>query len=311
MLLFSNCVGPWTGQDLYRGGESSPRKQSPSFGDLIDHLRRHCRVMRTLMLAVQRSIAPHSFAVLNMLLLAVDASKRGVLLPSQLLKELKVVSPATRLITGTGLAPWLTKLSTDVRVLVNTRDQCISDVILGKTEYEPHHRRLSFTLPITFEELVAKYACDNMDDNIDLLKSKLLTLEGMIHVFTKELTLAQESFILSLKVLENMGLEMEVVACELYNSIAQLMVTKHRDWNDENKKRVRAECMAWLSSSDGQLALQLEIVKLTKANTKIAKRMNQDEIDMKAYKNIYQARVKSKLAGIVDPTVTSVEAASR
>ena len=232
-------------------------------------------------------------------------------MPSLLLKELKEFSPATRMIVGTSLFSWLQKMNTDVRVLLNTHDQCISDISLGKTEYDPHHRRLTFTLPITFEELVAKYACDNSDDNIDLLKAKLLTLEGMIHIFTKNLTLAQESFILSLKVLENMSFDMEVLACELYNSIAQLMVTKYRDWNEENKKRVRAECMAWLSSSDGQLALQLEIVKLTKANTKIARRMNRDEIDMKAYKNIYQARVKSKLAGSVDPTVTSVEAASR
>ena len=267
--------------------------------------------MKALMLSVQRSIAPNSFAVLIMLLLAVDTTKRGVLQPSQLMQELKDLAPATRLTVGTGLMSWLQKMNTDVRVLVNTRDQCISDVILGKTEYEPHHRRLTFTLPIAFEELVAKYACDNMDDNIDLFKSKLLTLEGMIHVFNKELSLAQESFILSLKILEGTSFDMEVVACELYNSIAQLMVTKHRDWNEENKKRVRAECMAWLSSSDGQLALQLEIVKLTKANTKMARRMNQDEIDVKAYKNIYQARVKSKLAGTVDPTVTSVEAASR
>lgn len=207
--------------------------------------------------------------------------------------------------------PWLQKLGTEVRVLVNSHDQCISDVILGKTEYDPHHRRLNFTLPVTFEELLSKYACDNTDDNIDLLKSKLLTLEGMIHVFTHQVDLAQESFILSLKMLENMGLDMEVMACELYNSIAQLMVSKHRNWNEENKKRVRAECMAWLSSSEGQLALQLEVVKLTKANTKMAKRMNREEVDMKAYKNIYQARVKSRLASTVDPTLTSVEAASR
>jgi hypothetical protein len=88
-------------------------------------------------------------------------------------------------------------------------------------------------------------------------------------------------------------------------------VTKRRNWNEQCKTRMRHEAMSWLSTGEGQVALQLEIVRVTKSNSTSARRLDREEVDIRAYKNIFQDRLKTLRAGVVDPTVTSVEAASR
>lgn len=310
--------GSWSGQNLYEdpgaaaSSTTAPSSQSPSWGDVIDFLRRDCTLMKAWMQSVHLSIAPQSLAVLNLVLMHADALKKGVLYPAQLTKAFMEITAASRLIVGSGIYTWFSKLITEVRVLVNTQDACLSDIALGKTEYAPHHRRVSFLLPIAFEELIAKYSCDNIDDNMDLLRSKLLTLEGMIHVFSQTIAAAEDSFIKALRSLEALGVEMDVIACELYNSIAQLMITKHRHWQEQHKKKVRGEAMQWLSTAEGQVALQQEIVKITKSNTKATtQRSSREEIDIRAYKSIFQERMRQLKATAQDPTITSVEAASR
>ena len=53
----------------------------------------------------------------------------------------------------------------------------------------------------------------------------------------------------ALRQIEALGLEQEPAACELYNSIAQLMVVKHRAWNTSKKERANKEALRYVNMS--------------------------------------------------------------
>jgi hypothetical protein len=43
----------------------------------------------------------------------------------------------------------------------------------------------------------------------------------------------------------------QVTACELYNSIAQLMITKHRKWDEQHKTKLKKQGMHMINSRVG------------------------------------------------------------
>ena len=322
-FLIQSEFGAWNGQNIYEEHpEINPNKLCPSWGDVVDFLRRDCVVMKTWMDSIYNSLAPQSLSIFQLLLNHLNSSSDkiingGVFFPSQLLPALSQMTSAARMVVGSDILSWSSKLSTEVRVLINTAEKCLSDISLAKTEYDPHHRRLSFHLPITFEELVAKYACGNLDENVDLLQSKLLTLQGMIHVFANENSFAEENFLSSLRILESLGIDMEVISCELYNSIAQLMVTKQSVSDEQLKGSRKNDAMVWLATSDGQAHLEHEIQQLRRVNlgtgkNGLYKRLSAEELEMKAYKNIFNERLRTMGAiESSDSSVSSIEAASR
>jgi hypothetical protein len=74
----------------------------------------------------------------------------------------------------------------------------------------------------------------------------VFTLLGVSQVFSNKLLAAEDNLKNAVKQLEKLGLEMEVSACELYNSIAQLMITKHRQRKGQRKVGLKREAIDWL-----------------------------------------------------------------
>jgi hypothetical protein len=74
----------------------------------------------------------------------------------------------------------------------------------------------------------------------------VLTLLGVCQIFSNKLPAAEENLKEALRQIEQLGMEMELTACELYNSIAQLMITKKRQWEAQRKGRVKREALDWL-----------------------------------------------------------------
>jgi hypothetical protein len=146
--------------------------------------------------------------------LLTDISKKGIISIQQCITCFKNISLAARLVVGSNLQSWLSKVNTEIRVLINIKENCISDILLGKTEYEANHRRITFTLPIIIEEVLAQYACSNVDESMELIQSKLCTLDGMIFVFSQNISKAEDNFIHALKILESLGFDMEVISCK-------------------------------------------------------------------------------------------------
>jgi hypothetical protein len=83
------------------------------------------------------------------------------------------------------------------------------------------------------EEFLALYVLSSssiVEHQLDLLKVQLYTIQGIYAIYNDLLDEAEEHLKRALNMLESHGMEMEVIACELYNSIAQMMILKHRNW---------------------------------------------------------------------------------
>jgi hypothetical protein len=76
--------------------------------------------------------------------------------------------------------------------------------------------------------------------------------------------LAEESLQSALNLLERLGLEMEVVGCELYNSIAQMMIMKYRHWMSNKKRRSKEIAEEWVNTEEGKLATKNQMKSIKK-----------------------------------------------
>eukprot|EP01033_Poteriospumella_lacustris_P008684 gene8686-6245_t len=76
---------------------------------------------------------------------------------------------------------------------------------------------------------------------------------------------ADETLKKALKELEACGMEMELVACELYNAISQMMIARYQIWQSTKKQRYRQEAEEWLISGTTEankaLKNQMKLVK--------------------------------------------------
>jgi hypothetical protein len=152
-------------------------------------------------------------------------------------------------------------------------------------------------------------------------------------MFTGKLSMAEENMKEALGLLESLGLETDLTSCELYNSIAQLMVLKHRQWHNEKKTRCKKATALWIDSTEGMKALAEETSKLLK-HQQSQLRSEKDKIDYdgnfassrplsprakllresaeaKAKLNIVKTHIRELMANESDPTLPSVEAAYR
>lgn len=302
--------GSWSGQPLEDEARLEERASTPVYGELVSFLRLESPSLRCWLESVHLLLAPQSLAALELVLAHADGGG-ATLSPARLVLALSEVSAAARVVAGTGLLAWLGKLNTEARVLVDVAQGRLSDVAQGRSEYEEGYVRVVVQIPLAFEELLAKYACDNLDDSAELLEARLQTTQGMAHVFGKETALAEEAFVRALRMLEAAGVEMEICACELYNSVAQLMISRHRQWQEGRKNKSRQEALSWLSTLAGQAAVQQEAARAARSSLRSQRRVSREEEDLRVYKKVFADRWRALRSSTADPTASSVEAASR
>ena len=184
-----------------------------------------------------------------------------------------------------------------------------------------------YELPVLWEEVQAMLVGESIDDQVDLLRSQVVTLLGVVHMFGGKIDSAEESMREALKIMEKIGLEQEVASCELYNSIAQMMIIKYRDWHGQRKERVKKETAKYMASEKGRVAVKKETelkrkLYLEKEADKnddilvdprdvVLTREVRDALAESARESVTRRFVKEYNQSEPDPTKKAVEAAYR
>jgi len=115
----------------------------------------------------------------------------------------------------------------------------------------------------------------------------------------------------ALKTVELHSLELEVPACELYNSIAQMMIMKHRQWHAKKKERLKAEATKFVETPEGQAEVEQESKILRRKAKEHGNTLNLEQAYLKAVSIITKRKVKTLATQESDPTTPSLVAAYR
>ncbi len=184
-----------------------------------------------------------------------------------------------------------------------------------------------YELPVMWEELQAMLVEESIDDQVDLLRAQVVTLLGVVHMFGGKIDSAEESMREALKIMERIGLEQEVAACELYNSIAQMMIIKYRTWHSERKERLKKESAKFMAGEKGHAAVKKETEMSRKAYLQrrteeghdvlvdprdvVLTREVREALTERARETVARRFVHEYTSSEVDPTRKAVEAAYR
>jgi hypothetical protein len=228
----------------------------------------------------------------------------------------------------------------------NERRREEMDRLLGE---QPRHM-VGYALPLAWDELTAAFALatadaltpeqrsvqicrlaqfhageigagEEEDELLEQLRTQLLTLDGVRLLFTGDLATAETTLqqalqcALASEARSGHHEHRSIAMCEIYNSIAQLMIMKHREWTSGRRLRAKEAADRWLASPAGQSELTSEALTLheqeqgqtgarttglpSAAETSHARAM------------LLRTRIKHEEATEADPTRTNVEAAFR
>ena len=322
------------------GGHGSPtmdiaqkpaHKVVPSWGDVILFLRQDCDVMREWLQDMEAAMLPQNKAALHLPFRMCDEQKRGIVHPAQYAATVGKFASTLKAIAGTTLLKQLQQMKMEVPLLVNQQTGLVIDITTGnKTRgsyesvpVEDRQRqeeiillnggmRIVYELPVAWEEILAKHVLEADCNPVEMLRSQVLTLLGVANVFSNKLDIAEDNLKNALKQLEKIGFEMEITACELYNSIAQLMITKHRRWDGAQKTRLRKQAFEWImASDDGKIDVKRRIEAIKKHYESKSANFVLGDIETRARNAAVKAKVKRLVVEDVDPTRKAVEAAYR
>lgn len=302
---------------------AADRKLTPSWGDVVDYLRNECVLMRQWVREMDRGILPQNKAVLMLPFRQADKQQRGVGHPQQLAYYLARMPSTARALAGSTIVKRLQQLKIEVPLLINPLTGDIkftpqAPVLVHPTRAtdRPHDappaQKVLYELPVTLEELLAMHVADFEADPVDLLRAQVLTLLGVCHIFSNKLALAEENMREALGQLAALGLETEVTACELYNSIAQMMIMRHRNWQAQKKLRAKKAALAYLEEDENGRHELSERVAALRAQTRARGAIVPTaDIISRARSAMVQQLAKTILSNEDDPTVKAIEAAFR
>jgi hypothetical protein len=194
-------------------------------------------------------------------------------------------------------------------------------------EFTTPTQTVLYELPVLWEEVQAMVMGECIDDVADVLRAQVVTLLGVVHMFGDKLDSAEESMGDALKILSRIGLEQEVASCELYNSIAQMMIIKYRTWNGRRKERAKKETARWMASEKGRTAVKREVETarrlylerqaneqddlLVDFKEQVLSREVREAITTRAKESVAKRYMREFAEKEVDPTKMAVEAATR
>jgi tetratricopeptide (TPR) repeat protein len=290
-----------------------PPRLSASWGELVEFLRNDCPVMKTWIVDMQNGLLPQNKAVLQFVFGAADSQARGVCHPVQLAARLSQYPSVVKILSGTGVVRSLSQLKMEVPMFVDPGTGKVCDIaaIQSNLYKLQDTQRVVYEVPICWEELLALYIIDVPHNSVDMLRVQQLVLLGMSEIFQKQLQEAEEHMIEALHILEAHDLEMEAVASELYNSIAQMMIMKHREWHAQKNSRCKANAEAWVDTAEGERELreEVEVVMHHYRQKHIA--ISRAEAEARSRTVLVKARTALLLEMEVDTSLHSVEAAFR
>ena len=208
-----------------------------SWGEVVEFLRFECEQIKVWMDAVEQVLLPQTKASLMFPFRLCDLQDKKIAHPVQLSQVLMTFPTSARVLAGSKLTKVLSTIKVEVPFLINTHNGSLIDLASTtsqkKTLFNVSHQQVNYELPITMEEFLALYVLSSssiVEHQLDLLKVQLYTIQGIYAIYNDLLDEAEEHLKRALNMLESHGMEMEVIACELYNSIAQMMILKHRNW---------------------------------------------------------------------------------
>ena len=327
--------------------ESNPNSNAtsgeiePSWGRVLSFLRsKDCEVMDKWMNLIKSATLPQHIAVLGVAFQLADPLNKGVAHPRELSKALQHCPASIRIFGVDAVVQSLYEIETEVPLAV-VRNNGHVDRILSKqlgtlgeenTLENSGRRTVTYELPVSWDEVLASYVINAEDDPFETLRIQVLTMLGVCQMFTGHLDEAETNLKEAIKHTSRVGLDESAVTCELYNSIAQLMIMKHREWHADKKNRCREEAAAWLSTPEGRKELQDEVLSIMQSSgqnvdtqgnptvipvkTKPSSGPRQpaptrEEAKVQAKTMLIRARARHIARQESDPTLPSVEAAFR
>jgi hypothetical protein len=244
------------------GKTSGRADEFRSWGQVVDFLRHRCDIMRIWLDTAEAILLPQTKATLSVPFRFCDASQRQLAHCLQLASETVRFPAAMKLLSG---SPFLKKLA-EMNAAVPIDDALLSmrpsspgagpGPLLGK-------KAILYELPLTFEEFVCLYLteCRNyVAQQFPLMKIQAMTLMGICLSYLDRLEEAEPIFIRGLHLLESINLDMELGACELFNSIAQMMISKYTKWLANKKQSLKQEIEHWMDhDEEGKRQVRIQI----------------------------------------------------
>lgn len=309
----------------YQSSERSPQKYAQQliyipWGAVCNFLQQESKAMQKWYHSMETLLLPHNTSILEIAFSVGDIKHRHVCHPVELSINLSKFPAAVRIFSGTTVLQDLLKYQHDISLYIDTltndliemaNDNEMKEVFLS----QPNSNRqlVKYELPVTWYEFLSLTILHTSDfDQFELLRVQLLNLLGLSNVFTNKIPLAEENMRNALGILETLGLDMDLTSVDLYNSISQLMVVKHRQWHAHKKERCEKEAKAWLNSKGGRNALKDEVKEIRlEYDQKKLFRISHDSAESKAYDRLLKRQARHLMKIEVDPTLPSLEAAYR
>lgn len=307
------------------------KRKSLSWGQVVDYLRKECTIMKDWHQEIESFVLPQHRVAIELGFQLVDSQKRGVAHPYELIKAIKKCAIAAKAVTGDTFFDQIKSARCEVLLTVNMTSPEVIDVTdnfvneNGGNGSSGDVQRVGYELPLTLDETLSIYflevACESP---LPLLRLQALSLSAVQHMFCGELDESEDNLKEALQILADLNLDSDMISCELYNSIAQLMILKHRQWHSDKKSRCKKEALAFMGSEDGKIAVDDEMKKYLgndcymdgreDLRILLSQRFTAKQvldIENKAKSAILKARMKFVTENETDPTAPSVEAAYR
>jgi tetratricopeptide (TPR) repeat protein len=260
-----------------------------------------------------------------------DTQKKGVAHPYELIKAIKKCSVAAKSVTGDTFFDQIKSTRCEVLLTVNTQSPEVIDVTdnfmggAGRIDRTIEIQQVGYELPLTLDEALAIYLLEVAAENpLPLLRLQVLSLSAVQQMFCGELIESEENLKEALSILADLNLDSDMISCELYNSIAQLMILKHRQWHGDKKSRCKKGAIAYMSTENGKIDVDDEMkkylgnecyldgredIRILLSQKFTAKQVL--DIENKAKSIVLKTRMKCITDNERDPTAPSVEAAYR
>jgi hypothetical protein len=230
---------------------------------------------------------------------------------SEIMKEVEIEVPLA-VIRSTGQVDQVLSRSMGSPTTTGTSDEELK--ALGK-------RKVTYELPVTWDEILALHILHGEDGPFDSMRVQVLTILGVCQMFTGQLEESETNMKEAVLHATRAGLDNHVGTCELFNSIAQLMIMKHRQWHAEKKNRCRDLATSWINTPEGRKEWKEEEDSLLSQgghrdhkdpqNKPRKPGPTRDEARQRARTILLRARARHFAKQEEDPTLPSVEAAYR
>jgi hypothetical protein len=266
-----------------------------SWGDLIDFCRNSCEIMKVWFDNAEAIFFPQNKATLMVPFRHCDPSQRNLAHCMQLSNEIGKFPATLKLISGSNFLKALAEMNLaipiDNQLLFSNRPQSAN---------LPPNKSILYELPLTFEEYLCLYLleCPNyVSQQFELMKIQTTTFQGICHCYLDRLSEAETIFIKSLHLLETLNLDMELCSCELFNSIAQMMIVKYTHWLNHKKSALKQEIEQWMDNTeDGKKLVRVQIRNIKKQFNFQHPVLPLAELQFQAKEIIFKAKFKEFFA---------------